>query len=173
VFAYSLAGELSPKREVVKKSWFSLVLVLGLAGCVPVETTATKLANDLKDNVYETSYKVKEWAMTPPADKLPPKEVANSYCYRVLQDILCYRQSMPGWENKLVAYQGTHAKPPAPATMQLIAKSKPNPATKAVNRVASAKPVFTENPDGTKVVIEAVEGITHEPLPDPSLAPEL
>ena len=156
---------------------FFIPSCLLLGACTSTVESAKTLAEDLKTNVYETSYKIKDWAMTPPASNKDPKEVANAYCYQVLQDILCYRQPMPGWENKLVGYQGTHATTPPPAQMQLMAKSKEDPAIMPANKVASAKPVFTTLPDVPKPVEKNTDAApidaSHEALPDPSKAPEL
>ena len=149
-----------------------------LAGCAPDVQIAKSLATSLKDNVYETTYRVKDWAMTPPPKRGEPLQVADSYCYRALQDILCYSQPMNGWENRLVAYQGTNAKPPAPPRMQLLAKSKDDDSSLPVNRVAGSKPVFTTLPALPKEGEKNADPLqptdsSHEILPDPSLAPEL
>ena len=160
----------------MKRSAIILAMTM-LAGCAPNVEIAKTLATDIKDNIYTTTSRVKEWALTPPPPKPQPLEVADAYCYRVLQDILCYHQAMAGWENRLVAYQGTHAQPPSPPTMQLLAKSKPDDSVLPVNRVASSKPVFTTLPTLPKEEKNTEQPVagdaSHEILGDPALAPEL
>lgn len=115
-----------------------------------------------------------------PMPKEVPKPVTSSYCYHTLQDILCYRMPMPGWENRLVAYQGTDAPPPPPATMELMAKGAVVAAPLPQARAAEAKPIFAEVPADPTVKnknstsdVPAVVDASHEQLPDPTLAPQL
>ncbi len=62
----------------------------------------------MKRSVYAHRDTIKELAKpTPP----PPrhgglKPVREAYCYRVLQDVMCYHQPVAGAEARLVAYQG-------------------------------------------------------------------
>jgi len=138
------------------------------------------LATDLKDNIYETSAKLKEWALTPPEGPKPPNEIVNSYCYYVYQDILCYHQAMPGLESHLVGYQGTHAQPPAPYKMELMPKREViQGAMPMPDYAANAKPVFidtlppppkkVDNTGSSNAPIDAA----HELLPDPVTSPQM
>jgi len=166
----------------VRTYYYPLSLFV-LAACVPQQNAALDLANDLKNNVYHTTTKVKEWAMTPPMDERAPQPIQDSYCYYTLQDILCYRQPMPGWEYRLVGYQGTDAAPPAPAVMQPLPLQAEETSALPVNRVANAKPVFVTPPpevketqkEGTDTTAgtPATPDITHQQLPNPALAPQL
>lgn len=153
-----------------------------MAACVPQQQAATRLANDLKDNVYHTSAKVKEWANTPPPADRPPLPVKSSYCYHVLQDILCYRQAMPGYESRLVGYQGTDALPPMPVVTQLMPVPKQEVSIQPANRAANAQPVFVSLPPTVKDIRKEDPNATignltpdpeHEQLPDPASAPQL
>ncbi|MDE3060357.1 MAG: hypothetical protein KGJ06_05045 [Pseudomonadota bacterium] len=141
---------------------------------------AGNLADAAKEGIYGVTDHLANWIR--PEKPKPPLPVRASYCYRAYQDILCYRQPMPGWEFRLVAYQGTDAKPPPPAMMQLLptrtADVKENPA----NRVAAAKPVFNEpptasedkkQPDADAASPSGGTEATHEQLPDPAMAPQL
>jgi hypothetical protein len=101
------------------------------------------LGGAAKEGVYHGMDSVADWMRPAPPPK-PPQAIAASYCYRTYQDILCYRQPMPGWEFRLVGYQGTYAKAPPPAIMEPLpvqAEAKP-----AADRTASAQPVFTTTP---------------------------
>jgi hypothetical protein len=151
------------------------VLVLSLAGCGPAQQTGTQLANDFKDNMYKTSEKVKEWAMTPPP-KPAPLPVPDSYCYHVLQDILCYRQPMPGWEHRLVGYQGTDAREPAFVMTEPLPVHTTETRLPPGTRESSVIPVFIAPPPEIKTVAKSGDDAavaSHEQLPDPALAPQL
>jgi hypothetical protein len=141
------------------------------------ERTMKGFANQFRDNVKLTSQKVEEWWLTP-LPSTDPLPLAPSYCYRVQQDVLCYRQPMPGWEHRLAGYQGTGAQPPAPATMQLLPVRTLDSSKLAVNRLAAAKPVFVQLPPDAKEAPKdptqpsTVDAST-DPLPDPVLSPQL
>lgn len=156
---------------------FVIIAALSVSACVPAEYTADKMANDLKDNVYHTSDRIQQWAMTPPVDERAPKAIPASYCYTVLQDVVCYRQPMPGWENRLVAYQGTAAQPPQPAIMQPMPIKQTDLSSLPANRAVNAKPVFVSIPADIKETDKDKESqeviTTHEQVIDPALAPQL
>jgi hypothetical protein len=148
-----------------------------------VESTSGQLLDNLKDNLRDTSNHLEDWVKTKPSGQGDSKPVASSYCYYALQDIVCYRQPMPGWEHRLVAYQGTDAKEPPSAMMEPLPKrASENNSDKPEVKAANSQPVFatmpkesTDKPDtsdqkGNSVPVpEAV----HEQLPNPALSPEL
>ncbi len=145
-----------------------------------VGKSVTRMANNVRDRVKETNERLRDWWLTP----LPSKEkkpMPNRYCYKVLQDILCYRSQMTGWENKLVGYQGANAATPTPPTTKALQFRADDPSSLPANRAEQTKPVFATMPtnddeaknaastSGDTVVIDS----THETLPDPALAPQL
>lgn len=143
-----------------------------------VDKSVTRMANNVRDSIKRTNDRLRDWWLTPlPSDAKKP--VPTRYCYRILQDILCYRQQMAGWENKLVAYQGTNATPPTPATTKPLPLRADDPSNSPANRAAAVKPVFTAIPAENKeangntgdepITIDA----SHETLADPALAPQL
>jgi hypothetical protein len=140
------------------------------------ENSATLAANALRDNIKRTGNRIRKWWITPlPEKKKQP--VAASYCYNVYQDILCYRQPMPGWEHRLAGYQGTGAEPPPPAMMIPLPTRNVDPKQLPQNRVANAQPVFGEIPADIKEEKDQEQQspseAVHETLPDPALAPQL
>lgn len=145
-----------------------------------VDKSVTRMANNVRDSIKNTNNRLRDWWLTPlPSNAKKP--IPTRYCYKVLQDILCYRQQMEGWENKLVGYQGTNAEPPTPATMKLLPLRANNVETLPANRAAKAQPVFTAIPTDLKEANEtnssSNEPVTvdsiHETLPDPALSPQL
>lgn len=140
---------------------------------------ANKFADQARENAYETSYQVQEWAMKKPEVK-PPGVIAQRYCYHSLQDILCYRAPMPGAEQRLVAYQGTFAEPPPPAVTQLLPTHPFDSSQLPENRIANATPVFIglppdiqeEGPQSPPVIDLNPANIPAE-RPNPELAPQL
>lgn len=162
----------------MKRISFVFLTLVTVSGCEPAKETGSFIANNVKDAVYETTYKVQDWAMTPPKHKGEPLPVASTYCYRAQTDVLCYRQPMPGWEGRLVAYQGTDALPPPPPVMQLLPKPSRDMSMAPENRIASSKPVFSEapkeeKPDAKDPNAPELPNSLNEQLPDPSQSPQL
>jgi hypothetical protein len=132
------------------------------------------IATITRDNVQKAVGKARKWLLTRP-EAPQPVAVPASYCYKVLQDVLCYRQPMPGWEHRLVAYQGTYAAAPP------VALTRPLPSVGANTTAVATKsqPVFVEMPvepakDPQKDVADAVSmDAAHETLPDPASSPQL
>lgn len=114
-----------------------------------VGNNATRVANNVRDQIKRTGEHVRDWWITPlPSNAKQPMPIR--YCYRVLQDILCYRNQMPGWENKLVAYQGDGAAPPTPPTMKLMPLRSDNSGPSPEKRAQSLKPIFVSPPPEVK-----------------------
>lgn len=118
-----------------------------------VETNVTRssmrIADNVRDSIKRTGEHVRDWWITPLPSK-EPRPLPPRYCYRVLQDILCYRAQRPGWEDKLVAYQGDGAAPPTPATMKLLPLRNDNNSLSPEKRAENAKPVFVSIPPEVK-----------------------
>lgn len=112
-------------------------------------TARDRVGNFVKKDVYEATGKFYDWVLTPPPKKLP-NPVPSSYCYRSFQDVLCYRQPMPGWEHRLVGYQGTGAAPPKPTITKLLPTRAAEPKPDPVARVEAMAPVFKEPPKQEK-----------------------
>lgn len=144
-----------------------------------VTKNTMRVADNVRDSIKRTGEHVRDWLITPlPSNAKQP--MPTRYCYRVLQDILCYRGQMAGWENKLVGYQGADASPPVPATMKLLPLRTDDTSTLPEKRVANVKPVFASMPEDTKEIKDstsAPETVTidgaHEILPDSVTAPQL
>jgi len=153
------------------------------AAAVEAGGHAGNLGSATKDRFYDTTDHIASW-LRPNVPK-PPLPIAASYCYHVYQDILCYRQPMPGWENRLAGYQPLNAPPPAPAMMQPLPVHAADASHLPANRVAGSKPVFVDLPlppanEADKTAdapatpaAAAASDATHEQLPDPALAPQL
>jgi len=165
------------QKVPVKRIISTLGIILPLASCAPAEDTGQSMLEAWRDNLRATSNTIEKWVTTHPGHE-PPQAIASSYCYHSLQDVLCYRQPMPGWENRLIAYQGTNALPPEPAIMQLLPKQPVEADMLPANRVANSKPVFSTMPVSVKEGGKSsdqpqVIDSSHEQLPDPALAPQL
>lgn len=146
---------------------------LSLTACGPVVETTDRVANNIKADAHATAEHMEKWFAIP--RKQSPRPVPTTYCYKAQTDVLCYRQPMPGWEHRLVGYQGTGAEPPPPATMQVLKTASGSPETPAM-RVAGAQPVFIEPPpeiQGSDSSAMPVADTAHEVLPDPAMSPQL
>ena len=145
------------------------------------ERHTTRVANNLRDQTKKTAMKLREWWLTP-APEPQPVAIPQSYCYQVMQDIVCYRQPLQGMTHKLVGYQGDYATPPPLAQTMLLPqaiKHKETATGAPEDRVKTAKPVFVEIPTKVKEAksnlsaIDEAAVIGNEPLPDPALSPQL
>lgn len=135
-----------------------------------VVTAATMARNNLK----ESGEDLHKWLVEPPPAERQPQAIASSYCYRTYQDVLCYRAPMPGWENRLVGYQGTYAKAPPLAVMEPLPVSvdtKPS-ARPAVTPVFASLPKQEEKDKKKSNAVPAVPDPAHQTLPN-ALVPQL
>lgn len=141
-----------------------------------VSKNTMRVADNVRDSIKRTGEHMRDWWITPlPSNAKQP--MPPRYCYRVLQDILCYRQPMPGWETKLVAYQGAGAPPPPQATMKLMPlREDSNAPADVQKKVENMKPVFVSMPPDVKAQpnqqLSPVDA-AHETLPDNILSPQL
>ncbi len=86
----------------------ALVAIVLLPACTSVNEvvdTVDKINKDSKLNTILTQERLKKIFTYNP--KQPIREVPHSYCYLVMQDIMCYNQQIPGAEYRLVGWQGT------------------------------------------------------------------
>jgi hypothetical protein len=145
-----------------------------------VEKHSVRVASNVRDSVKRTSMKLREWWLTPLPEERP-RAVPASYCYKVLQDIVCYRDPVPGNTHNLVGWQGDGAKEPPVAqtlVMPMERVEAQNMANKGEERIKSAKPVFAAIPEREKKenegqAVDATPTVGSEPLPDPTLSPQL
>ncbi len=145
------------------------------------KSSAKQVATNVRDNVRHNTKKLKEWWFyDPEKDRKHARAIPVSYCYAVMQDIVCYRQPMPGWETRLVGYQGTGAEPPPVATTKPLPTLAQNSAKLPENRLLSTKPVFEKIPADLEKEKKETDGFTmpvtdaaQEILPDPTSAPQL
>ncbi|MGE3714272.1 MAG: hypothetical protein AB7F82_07065 [Alphaproteobacteria bacterium] len=143
-----------------------------------LKDSAKRTATNVRDNVRHNSRKLKEWWFYDPAKERVKNEhaIAPSYCYAVMQDIVCYPAPMPGWEARLVGYQGS-----APIAVAVV-KTEPVPHLPKTDRITpedrlkKADPVFDAIPEEVKkerAEGEAISGSAQEILPDPQISPQL
>jgi hypothetical protein len=141
----------------------------------------TRVAGNVRDQVKKTAMKMREWWLTPLPEPVPTP-VPPSYCYKVWQDIVCYRSPKDDAGTQMVGYQGDVALTPPPPLLQ----TEPLPvnrikkqieASTGAARVANAKPVFVTMPvqpvDDTEATTLDTTQVGSEPLPDPALSPQL
>lgn len=143
-----------------------------------VENTAGRVANLVRDNVQASLRHFKNWWDEGAVTYGPPKVVPSTYCYRAQGDALCYGQPVPGWEHRLIGYQGTDAAPPPPVVTERLPSQAADNRSTAAARISVAAPVFIEMPPETKeapkadIPPEAPENV-HETITDPTLSPQL
>jgi uncharacterized protein YceK len=145
---------------------------------------AETLDRSAKNGLFEATDHVAGWFE--PSKPKPPQLITASYCYHVYQDILCYRQPMPGWEARIAGYQPLNAAPPPPVVMQRMPKTLADAGELPATRAANVKPVFVQMPVSPAATDKAPEGsappsaaanppdpMQQEQLPDPAMMPQL
>jgi hypothetical protein len=80
-------------------------LPLLAVACTPVAESSKKAGEHVKNNAFALRDHFKDLVTFQPKPK-QKKPIEPTYCYRVMQDIMCYREPMAGAEGRLVAYQG-------------------------------------------------------------------
>lgn len=136
----------------------------------------TRVADHVRNNAHATGKHLKDWWLYKPNEG--SQTIPSSYCYKAQGDVMCYRSPMPGWEHRLVGYQGTFADAPPAPMMQPLPASGVDQQKLPANRIAATKPVFVEMPPEmkeepkTSLELEAPENV-HENIADPALAPQL
>lgn len=117
-----------------------IIVLLALCACDAAEDSANKGGSMLKANYDTTRQHLSKWIYRweGSGEAPPPKMLANSYCYEVQMDILCYEQPREDLGTRLVAYQGSTAYPPgyvAPSQIEvhqeIVSYDVPPPFTQA------------------------------------------
>ncbi|MDX2113259.1 MAG: hypothetical protein SFW63_05970 [Alphaproteobacteria bacterium] len=142
-----------------------------------IDRSTSRMADNTRNQIKRTNRKLRDWWLTPLPEP-QPSEIASSYCYRVFQDIVCYREPMAGWEHRLVAYQGTHAAPPPAAVTEPLPVIDVDPAKLQAARISNARPVFVALPPEEEKKVQSSDGVvvideSRESLPNPALVPQL
>lgn len=87
-----------------------LTALLSLSACgTSMNEAPTRAADDVTDSVSTTWDKAREYTAT--EHKKPPKPEVNTqarYCYKSFEDVTCYNHPIPGQEERLLAFQGSH-----------------------------------------------------------------
>lgn len=98
---------------LVRRITLLLCLVLPLAaGCTTVRDGVYKGTRSVEREAQLAGKKVSDYMEIKPlpsAEPPPVKAVPPIYCYRVLQDVVCYNQPLAGAESRLVGKQGEGA----------------------------------------------------------------
>lgn len=79
-----------------------------LAGCTQLRDGAYKASRDVEREAQQAGKKISDYIQIKPMQEAPPslKPVPPIYCYRVMQDVVCYNQPVAGSERRLVGKQG-------------------------------------------------------------------
>lgn len=111
------------------------VSALALSACTSLREGSEDALKRTSDSVHETAERVKELLEYHPKPTAR-KPVDERYCYRVMQDIMCYREPQMAADDRLVAYQGN-----APESVQAKVKlEKPPELVKPKEDAKLAKP---------------------------------
>ncbi len=82
-----------------------LALSLSIAGCKDFMDGTQRAGYNIRKEVVKTSNRVSDYFRVEEKKPEPKRQVmAPRYCYKVLTDVVCYRNPQPGAENRLVGY---------------------------------------------------------------------
>lgn len=136
------------------RSWLFAGASLALAGCTAIRDQSLQLQRDVAHEAQLTQAKLIDYT-TLHEKNTTLKPIPPSYCYRVLQDIVCYSEPLPGAESRLVAAQGTQNSiaPSAGVGGNVHIWEEPSPASGHQETIArreselkSIRPVYVPNP---------------------------
>lgn len=141
--------------------------VLLLTGCGQPSVTSlqegTKEAvQGVKENVDLFTQNMKE-AFTYHVPDKTPKPIPPSYCYHVLQDIMCYHRPIAGAEGRLVGYQGTVEEPEAAKQAAAAVAAPDTPHQAEAAPVAPVDATSSDKPGSPAAMMQAAVAATSSP----------
>ena len=150
---------------IYKVKTAGFLLCLALSACDNTRDTATG-ALDMAGNETSASYdKVRDLLGLKKKPPQPPTVQAR-YCYRTQQDIICYGKPIPGFEERLVAYQTTNG-----GTGYTI---EPTPVMNDSGELSPLKSVSVKSPPMVKADTSPLKEVIFDPadLEPKELVPE-
>lgn len=82
-----------------------LLCCSALSACTGFQENGERAAKNASEAMNNVSHKMRELVTyKPPVKRYHP--VHERYCYRVMQDVLCYREPRPDLGSTFIAYQG-------------------------------------------------------------------
>lgn len=107
--------------------YYFAVALFALSACGEMQENIYRAQTEVQKEASVTLDKVQGYLQVPKYKKASPKEPPPSYCYRTGGDILCYKQPLPGQEDRLVGYQSTIAPEALVASKAKVREVKPMP----------------------------------------------
>lgn len=122
-------------------------LVLLASACTPIADSTYRLNENMQESSIRLQNKFAELLTYHPPSK-EKKPVKPTYCYQVMQDILCYAKPRRGAGQRLVAYQG-----PAEEAAELASAEMPEVSVSKTKKeeVSITPPAGVEASPGSSV----------------------
>ncbi len=144
------------------------VSFLALSACTQMQDTGQRMGADAVDSAQDLSDKLKAIFAYEPREK-GEKPVSERYCYRVMQDIMCYADAIPGAEARLVGYQGnvevrTPRVKPRPALPPVDVPNNPAGPTGADQAAMPGDAVVINEPSTMAAEVEKVDVVETTPV---------
>src|SRR5262249_26051832 len=93
-----LAPSMSPRSLT-----YTLIACLALTACNKAQDSANNVLDTVGNETSDTYNKVRDIFDLHSKPK-PEKPTQPSYCYKTMQDIICYPRPLPGQEERLTGY---------------------------------------------------------------------
>lgn len=139
-------------------SWLrgiSMLLALGVVvACAPAERDYNRASGNAKSEWNTLKQRWKGYLMPYEAKEVAAPVIPSSYCYKAMQDVVCYKDPQPGMESRLVGYQ----EPPLiqqPIDVNASANGQVTSSAAPVGAVASTPGTIAPP---TSVAVHAVPG---------------
>lgn len=153
------AGTLLAHIAVVMRSFIFIPLIsasLFLSGCQDIVEGGQDLSYTVRENVVGTAHDVRNVFRYQRKPDPSIAAVPYIFCYKVMQDVICYDEPQPGREAQLVGWQGRPAPEyvitdRTPVSSTPVTLSKPStPARNSGGKLEPLTPVFVDAPTPVK-----------------------
>ncbi len=81
------------------------LLSLSLTACADARDNGIKAESAVHSTYVQTGQRVRDWFRIPPRENPQPTPPNNAYCYKALQDVVCYNAPVYGQEGRMTGFQ--------------------------------------------------------------------
>ena len=89
----------------MKNTLLCLMGLCILTACADARDNTVKAESAVHSHYVATGQRVREWFRIPPKENPQPTPPNNSYCYKALQDVVCYNSPLYGQEGRMTGFQ--------------------------------------------------------------------
>lgn len=89
----------------MKPILFAAALALMLTACAEGKQSAERAGSLARKHYVETGQKIREIFTIPPKENPKPKPANSAYCYKAMQDVVCYNVPIEGQQERMTGFQ--------------------------------------------------------------------